>query len=210
MKRKNYRIAALLVVMLLGIGAMAGMVLAKYVYSTEVSGTIKFSAKLADSIVLQEHRAVKQQDGSYSLTEEIGTENTYTLIPGLDIPKDPYILISGKTPLPSYLYVEVVDEKKNEALSYAISDQWMLITSEGGEHGGDVYVYTTGSGLAAPLVADPAGPIYILQNNQVTVSQTLKQSFEEGKLQFYACMGEIPEEGNSSVLDIYKDAYSSN
>ena len=62
---------------------------------------------------LKEHIAEQQKNGSYTLTKETTnntvTGNHYDVLPRTDLPKDPFITITGKTNAPAYLYVEVVD-----------------------------------------------------------------------------------------------------
>ena len=89
-------------------------------------------------------------DGSYTLDPNVTvTSNTYKLIPGLTIPKDPYITITGKTSVDAYLYLEVIEVNKAVQLSYTIdSGYWTPVDGIAGPHGGSVYYYnrTPGNG----------------------------------------------------------------
>ena len=66
--------------------------------------------KLADSLTLVEHKVEQQADGSYQLTAETTNKNSYQVMPGMELPKDPTITVNGKTAAAAYLYVEVVDQ----------------------------------------------------------------------------------------------------
>jgi hypothetical protein len=114
MKQKKSRLMMAAVAVIL-LAVLISSAIGKYVTTVSVPGKVTFTAKLAGSMVLQEHKAERNADGSYTLTEQIATAdengyfNGYDLIPGLDIPKDPHIVITGKTDVKAYLFVEVVE-----------------------------------------------------------------------------------------------------
>lgn len=168
-KKRYLTIASVLLAAVLIIGLVVGLSSAKYKTEKRLPGEVKFTVKLADKILIQEHEAVRQPDGSYVLiSENIVEDQSYKLMPGVDIPKDPYITIEGKTPIPAYLYVEVVELIKGEnesgevveesgfpeTIEYKlIESDWTLLEEpvegdeEGnkkpveGPNGGKVYVY---------------------------------------------------------------------
>ena len=155
-KTKNSKyliIASVLLNVILVLGLMAGPITAKYKTEKRITGEVKFTAKLADRILIQEHEAVRQTDGSYVLdADKIVEQQSYSLMPGVDIPKDPFITIEGKTAIPAYLYVEVVEGSEFPAeVAYKLTSDWTLLktTAEGsqtevpvtGPNGGKVYVY---------------------------------------------------------------------
>ena len=182
----------LILLLLLAATTLIGSAVGKYVRSfTLEEATVTFTAKLATSITLQEHEAVRQSDGSYQLSGETATKMSYTLIPGLDVPKDPHVTIKGKTPIDAYLFAEVVDKTPNGAITYAISEKWKKLDTSG-KNGGEVYVYTNGG--EAPVVVDEAVgqdfAVYLLENDKITVGQKLLSTTTNDVLQFYACMGE--------------------
>ena len=98
--KKKVRMRLLVVILLLTLLiGMIGLASAKYTQTISIEGKITFSARLADSIAVQEHDAVRQADGTYVLHDgsikpgseetypnEIVNSNAYTLIPGVDIP----------------------------------------------------------------------------------------------------------------------------
>ena len=141
-------VIVLAVALLLLIGAVitASTVLGKYTVDTRIYGTFEVSTRLAERFALQEHRAVQGEDGSYTLhPTDLVTTNTYQLIPGLTIPKDPYIAIVDKTSIPAYIYVEVLPTLVSPSVSYGINTMyWTQLTGVTGPHGGQVYSYAAG------------------------------------------------------------------
>lgn len=169
-RKPRIRLWPLVMAAVMVLGSLVGVVLAKYVYSTELHATVTFSARLADNFWLQEHQVLRQEDGSYVLDTGVTVaENNYILMPGVDVPKDPFIKIKNKTPLESYLFVEVVDSldvftgsgggESIKPVTYAMTNDWRLLKDgEGnpvaGENKGAVYVYTGGGETAVAIHAN--------------------------------------------------------
>lgn len=192
-RKSRRRIWPWLVLAAVAAATLIGSAIGKYVRSyTLEEATVTFSAKLATSITLLEHEAKRQPDGSYVLdNSKTVTSMEYTLMPGLDIPKDPHITIEGKTPIPAYLFVEVVDTTPNEAISYEMTERWRPLGITG-KNGGAVYVYTA-DGTNPTVVDDKVGTpfqVNLLKYNQITVGQGLLGYTGDNSLVFYACMGE--------------------
>ena len=198
MDKVRVRLILLVAVLSVILGSLIGGVAAKYIWSTEFSGKVTFSAKLAESIVLLESEAIKNNDGSYTLnTAKPVSENSYTLLPGLDIPKDPYITVHRKTPIAAYLYVEVVESKdyREGILQYSLDDRWKKLDIAG-KNGGQVYVYMN-EGKTAPLAIsnDPEDfTVNILKGQTLTVSQELKSALSSNALTFYGLMAEAAQD----------------
>lgn len=178
--------------------ALIGGAVAKYVTTVDVTGAVTFNASLATSVEVKESEAVRNTNGSYTLnTANTVTENSYELIPGLDIPKDPHVVITGKTSIPAYLFIEMVDTT-NTALTFSLTDNWMEVTGATPQTtGGKVYVYTTDKTNAAEITTDLTAEI--LKDNQVIVSQTVSHGESVGTLTFTAKLVEVQE-----GLDLYK------
>lgn len=169
----------LLVALLIG---LISFVDAKYADTISYRGKITFSAKLANNVELRESQIVRQADGIYETTGTTVTNTTqnYKLVPGQDIPKNPHIIIEGKTKIPAYLYVEIVDtldtveigEEEVKLIDYSLTPDWERAADQSlNKHGGTVYQYRGGILTDTNTLTDP---IYILQDNQVTVSQYVK------------------------------------
>lgn len=155
--------------------------------------------KLVDgTFKVEEHKAVKQADGRYLLKDgvqlgetESVTENTYEVLPGVDLPKDPYITITDKTTAEAYLYVEVKDET-GEVLEWEIDDtNWQELTSVTGKNGGQIYVYAS-NGTATILNGEPEDyTVNILKDKQVTVSNVDGElNMGNASLSFYGYMAQ--------------------
>ena len=195
-KKPRYGLWAAIVALILALTALLGTAIGKYIETQRFTGTLKITAELG-SITLQEREAKRQADGSYQLTDAVVAGNSYELIPGLDIPKDPHVIITDKTPIEAHLFVEVVDNT-NEAIEWSIAAGWTQLAVTG-KHGGTVYVYNTvlGEGFSD-------SPVYILDKNQIEVKQTLlsEDAAANDTLTFYACMGEVAMGANAA--EVYK------
>ena len=98
MKKKQVRARLrLLLVLTLLLLTLIGYAVGKYVEDKTIDGRVIFTATLADEVILQERTAQRQDNGSYKLVAPMCGGNAYVLLPGLDIPKDPHIVIEGKT-----------------------------------------------------------------------------------------------------------------
>ena len=195
-KKSRYGLWSLLLALVVVISVLVGAAVGKYIKTLSFTGTLKITAELG-TITLQESKAVRMDDGRYTLVETETVGNTYVLIPGLNIPKDPYITVTDKSEIDAYLFVEVVDNT-NGAIRWRIAEGWTLLDGVVGKHNGSVYVYTT------PLDENyKSTPIQILNKDEIEVSQYLltKDNTDEDVLQFYAAMGEVAS-GTT-----YKDVY---
>ncbi|MBR2310753.1 MAG: hypothetical protein IKA47_09520 [Oscillospiraceae bacterium] len=227
MKRKYPRLLLIAVVSVLLVSALAGTTVAKYVTKQTFTGKVTFSAKLAEEVLLRERTAERQPDGSYKLTTPYVAENTYELLPGMDIPKDPHVVVKGKTDLKAYLFIEIVDklteqigDQNYRPITYTVSSNWLKLQDVTGEHGGTVYVYK-GTGEEAAVLGeeftkdatDRTEEIDILalldgKTETVRVSQKLNSQLasDDGDiLAFYAAMGETAMGADATA--VYKAIY---
>ena len=101
MRKKLIKRRVLLVVGIAAITAVAMITAglnAKYVRKVKLKGSVEFSSELAESITLNESKATITESGRYSLdTSEKVLENSYKVMPGVNIPKDPAVTVTGKT-----------------------------------------------------------------------------------------------------------------
>ena len=125
---------------------------------------------------LWEHQAVLK-DGVYVLNNKRVTGNTYgKVIPGVDIAKDPFIVLSGTSEVDFELYVTVTEKNfptktgttDVKTVTYALTNEWELVEAKSNAARG-IYVYKYKTYFDAGSV--PTEPIYILQDNQLIVSQ---------------------------------------
>lgn len=222
----------LIVVLLIG---LIGSTYAKYVKKETREGTVTIKANLG-KIELLEHEAVDPEvDGEYILdmTQEV-TNNTYKLLPGLDIPKDPFVRITNKSPIEAYVFVKMVtnivtdkkDAKPGDTLdsdfsddhniSYSLTDNWILISSSTDETTKvttAVYVYKTVVDETFGTNGDGNGTIPILVGDIIEVSQKLNAPKDGVYMNFSACMYEVAS-GDSvytvGTVEHAKSVYSNN
>lgn len=202
MKKKTLTIAiALVLVVALAVGATWAYLTAQ---TAEVKNTF-VAGKIIDqnSLKLYEHVAEKQDDGTYQLTNAVATPdnngvyNTYTVMPGVNLPKDPTVEVSDNTSTGEYyLFVKVTAGtaySKNGPLSYTVdTTKWMPLAGADG-----VYVYTENGTDAAILTGNLAATKVLTQigqtDNTITVSsnetQVASVTTETATLTFqaYAC-----------------------
>lgn len=178
MKKKFGMATGLLMIAVLLVSMAIGAAYAKYVTQKTLEDTLTITADIG-TIKLLEHKAVRNADGSYYLTSETVAANSYVLIPGLDIPKDPYVVITKPDTLPVYVYVEVVDGLgTGSGITYALTGDWTDLGITG-PNGGRVYAYKSSF--------TQSGTIYILNNDTVYVGQKLNMTGDPD-LKFYAYM----------------------
>ncbi len=200
MKHIKFRTWVLILLALLI--SLSGFAAGKYFKTISQDYTVEFTAKLADEFYLKEHIALRQEDGSYTLGDTyvpVNEKQEYILIPGLDIPKDPHIVINGKsTHIPAYLFLEVVDnmivdKDGNKLLEYDLESFWIPTKLKTSDRGGTFYVYgnpDTKEPIEIKESHTESNPIRILQNNEITVSQRLLSGVNTGSLTFYAYLEE--------------------
>ena len=153
---------------------------AKYIREFNFSGNVTISADLADTFTLLEHEVTQNSDGSYNVNEQTVTENTYYVLPGINIPKDPTITIEGKTSIPSYLFIEVVDNLDHNVITFDIDDShWQVVQGAEPLNGGTVYVFTIDG---TPAVLDDKTndelikSIGIIKDNTLNVTSIAKDA----------------------------------
>lgn len=154
---------------------------------------------LVSTLTLDEHPAVKEANGTYTLNEAEGvalvTSNTYDVLPGVDIPKDPTVHVNGKTSADAYLYVEVVDAlTEGNPISWEVAEEWTLIDRVTGPNAGMVYVYNDGTNAPAIIDNDTwnkgNADIEILKDNMINVEDGDLHLTKDSKLTFYAYMAQ--------------------
>ena len=202
---KKFRITfivslALLAVVLVAAGL--GLGLAKYRTQKAVGGNVSFTVTLATGMSIQESPVQREDDGTYTLTNAAPvTANTYKLMPGVDVPKDPYITVEGKTELPGWLFVEVVESANfPETVTYAVDTTWTKIEGLTGEHGGQIYVYKD---LLTSANTTDTTKFSILKDNLLTVSERLPRD-ASAELTFYGYLcQQISNDAKADFTQIY-------
>lgn len=174
-----------------------------YLTARSDSVTNTFTAtgtKLAEEFTLDESKANPDKTlGAYVLNEEERVQrNEYAVLPGTTVAKDPTIHIGGRTDVPAYLYVEVLD-RTSQGITYSLSKNWQVLDGVMGYNGGTVYVY----------IGEPTdGDVYILDDNQVSVAPNF-DSQGGIELTFYAYMAQasLGAESYADKAEVYKAAF---
>ena len=195
-------VGTLFVLTMLSLWLLSGL-FAKYV----VTGNAKGSARVANDGILKfellEHEANEtyEHSGIYELdsSKEVN-ENTYgeeingktygKVIPGVDIPKDPFIRLKlDKNEVSYELFVKVTksDPFPEDDVTYKLTDNWKWVKTEDGV---DTYQYVTNEGKPYIFLAGTPfdDTIYILENNKLEVSEHYVAKDGEFSLTFSAYM----------------------
>lgn len=155
------------------------------VFDEEDSGTHK-------NFELLEH-GITGKPGEYTLTAEEVSGNEYTVMPGVNIPKDPFVRVNNPVGVDVYLFVEVVDGTGEQLTVTVDSVKWTKLAGVTGTHGGDVYTLASGR-LAAGSTLDAT---YILANNEIAVANAT--IVNPGQVTFYGYL--IQAAGFTSAED---------
>lgn len=204
MRKKNLFLALLAMVLVCAISVTGTMAyLTMTTVEKPVINTFMASGggKLAESITLLEHVVADEKDGVkdgiYELTTATTENNSYNVLPGTDLPKDPYITIVDKTTAPAYLYVDVVGKADlaSVGLTFELDDCWKEIEVNGAANKGTVYVYCNAT-TKEPVVLNDSGAdlsgINIIKDKVIKVDSTNEnvKLTDEKELTFYAYLAQ--------------------
>lgn len=144
------------------------------------------------ALVLDESQAVKGEDSTYTLdTSKRVTTNSYEILPGTTVPKDPTVQVTGKNAIPAYLFVEIVDAT-NANLTWTAADGWSEVSGVTAPHGGSIYVWNTTLADTANTEGGATYSISVLKDNKITVADVEDLALgEEGQtITFYAYLAQ--------------------
>ena len=114
----------------------------------------------AKGFFILEHDAASSDPSALTLSG-----NDYTVMPGVNLKKDAYVHIKGKTSVPAYVFIEVLDTLDSK-LSYDLVDDWkdidVTLTHEDG---------STGAVYAYKKTIDKDLDASILVNNEIVVDK---------------------------------------
>lgn len=208
-KLTKFHIAVIFLAVIMISFSLMSNSMAKYVKDVPFDGKVTFTADLAGNFELFEHQAVKNNStGEYSLGEAEVSANTYILIPGLNVPKDPTVRITAKSTVDAYVYVELLPTTDLDGISYEIDSCWKKLDITGK----NVYVYfdTVNN---TPFVVDESfgtsgsGTINIIKDKTFTVSDSVKGKTTQ-TITFHAYMAQKTTETNT--LDDSKNTFTTN
>lgn len=169
--RKTLRLIAVCAALVL-VASVAGTVAYLTDKTEAVHNTFTIGKLLddPDDFVLLEHEAADTDlDGVYTLGDKEVTGNEYTVLPGVNLPKDPFVRTDDELNLDAYVFIEVVEDDFGTALSYTVdTNNWTLLSGETGPEGGKVYVMKANNGIAK--AGSKLDPVTILKDDQITVA----------------------------------------
>lgn len=204
-KRKLRILIAVLTVVLLMLSGTAG-VMAKYATQETIGGQLTISANIGQIGVWDipvEYNAATGYTKSETGYEHISSMS-YSVIPGLDIPKDTIVRVdknldndvdsADEANVPVYVYLIIKKDftPSDNGINYTLESCWKELDSL--KYPG-VYVYSDANG---PIALSSSADIPILVNDYIYVSQYVSGTFE---LKFEATMRQIY--GNKSAAEIY-------
>ncbi len=126
------------------------------------------------AFILKEHKANRDtNNGKYTLdNNQIVEANTYTVVPGVPLPKDPFV--SVKTEENTYLFVEVVNNLPTPGMNFEMANEWKPLDGVAvGPNGGKIYVWNNAPLPAGDYSVKTGKPFSIIANNEITVDQDL-------------------------------------
>lgn len=170
----------------------------------KVTNTFTSAELFADpttQFTLWEHKAEDtDQDGAYTLGEEEVTGNTYDILPGVDIPKDPTVDVV-ELEENAYLYIKVTGLSMTTGLTATVdATNWTALTGYEG-----VYVYTgsdadsTTQIIKATDTAKKTFTATILTNNKIVVENSYSGIADDITLSFEAYMVQATGNGENAA-----------
>ena len=202
-RRKLSRALLIACLVLLILSVLAGGAYSKYRKKVVMTDEIQYGSRLVEQFRLLEHKT-EMQDGVYQLSKETTVSDSALYIPGAVIPMDPSLSITGKTEIPAFLYVEVVDGNPKDMFRYALTSDWSELDGVTGYHGGTVFVYRDGQEITDSTNKNLLASIPILRDGEVTLGEEPVSQVKA--LQF--CGYLIQTEGNQSPAQLYQSHFS--
>jgi len=205
MNKKKVLLSVLALILVCALSVTGTLALMKMNTTTPVTNTFIAAGggELAEGMTLTEHLVAPDANGDYSYAalnaddvpekvanaedaDEVFT-NSYTVMPGMTLPKDPTITITGKTEAPAYLYVEVVGAL-NGAYQWEMAEGWTEIVGLTGVNGGKVYHYNT---ILTNAANEPTS-FPIIKDDVITIPDdpTVNLNTQEATLTFYAYLAQ--------------------
>lgn len=168
------------------------------------------------AFILKEHEATMVMNGNvwtgkYEIKDDadVVAGLRYDIMPGMVIPKDPYVTIKAKTDVPAYLYIEVINNlsfstKVNDIETLVIDpDHWLELPGVTGPNSGKVYVYTTDKTSPA-IITDDVAETNIIKDNKFTVNENVEPTSldadETLKFNAFLAQASIGEETGAAAI----------
>lgn len=200
-RSKGFKVMSLVLAFVLVIGASVAGTLAWLIAQSETVTNTFTSAELfanpSTDFTLWEHQAEDtDEDGRYRLNNTEVKSNTYEILPGVNIPKDPTVDIVDLEEH-AYLYIKVTGTLPT-GLSYSInSANWTALNGYTG-----VYVYSGSEAennvIKATDAAKKSFTATILTDNQIVVANNYSGTSDDIKLSFDAYMVQATGNGDGA------------
>lgn len=196
MRRKKATIIAVCVAAIAAVSVVGSLA-----YLTDTTGPVENTFTIGklldekDEFVLKEHDANETKTGSGVYTLDMDTEvdgNEYTVLPGVDIPKDPFVATRDENgdpaelKLDAYVFVEVVDDT-GDALSFTVdTSKWTELSNAEGPNGGKVYMIGTDGLVTAGTSINEV--ILAKNTNGYEITVEAAVITDPGSIEFYGYM----------------------
>lgn len=190
-----WTIGILLVLTLLSIWLVTGL-FAKYVSSAASDNEVRVAGTGGATLELLEHRAYDAEGyadaygGEYrlDLTDEV-RENNYTkVLPGVDIPKDPFVRLKIKNAEVDFeLYIQITEsEYFPEYVTYSVTDKWECVDAANG-----IYKYKVYFDAGETYDFTGRNTIPILKSNKLFVSEHYVGEDKQFSLSFKSWLKQV-------------------
>ena len=200
---KNYKalsiVLAIALVMVCTIGGTLAWLTAKTGTVTNTFTSAELFADPTNDFTLWEHEAVAEDDGTYSLNTNEVQGNSYDILPGVNIPKNPTVDVVNLEEY-AYLYIKVTGVPMTTGLTATIDPtNW---TALGASYPG-VYVYSGANAVNNIIKATDAAKktftATILKDNQIVVASNYAGTSDNITLEFTAYMVQATGNGANAA-----------
>lgn len=177
MTKKKILLSAVALILVCALSVM-GTIAFLTKQSGPITNTFVASATPDDfvgTLALKEYGIEADGKGGYTQTDTVNTTgNTYTVVPGLVMPKHAFVELKRTNATPAYLFIEVANPLDSAVYEYSIDSKWVALSGVTGPNGGTVYVLGTKNGsTVSGTVLNAIEQTYdILTNNVVTVKSS--------------------------------------
>lgn len=220
MNKKKVLLSAVALLLVCALSVAGTLALLKLQAPEPVTNTFIAAGggKLANNMLLSEHLVAPNANGDYQYAKkdndgniellngskgaDCTTKNQYTVMPGMNVPKDPMIEIYDKTDAPAYLILEVISDLPDGY--FTLDSCWHVVKDQNDEHaigihGGKLYCHN------GTVNTDTGKLTYnIITNKQVTIpdGDTLVLP-DDAELTFYAYLAQANAGGTDHPLGAY-------
>lgn len=197
MKKKLTTVLAIVLVVALSVAGT-------YAYLTAQTDTVTntfTAAGLASEFSLDESKANQQPDGSYTLDVRTRVqENTYSVVPKVNLAKDPTVHVTLEKNVGAYVFLAVNDNLGN-GLTATIDNTWTALNTTYTDKNHVVWTmyYKQLEGSANPAQVD----INVLAGKQIVVGDTVAEDC--GNIVFNAYLTQSA--GFTGALDAWNNSW---